>query len=508
MIEFMKIPTLLLLATHLVPLTLGAEESRPPNVIFVLSDDQRYDSLSMTGHPVTKTPNLDRLADEGVFFTQAFVTSPICGPSRANFFTSQWERKNRIGFDYISHNFVSEEAFDNSWMMKLKQAGYSTAFIGKHHTKIADRGNTPLKKNIDFCYYKEGHLGFYLDKHKVFSNLKHPTQVEGLFEATEAFLKPGTESDYFFENADPSLKGRLKRRDPEKPFCAWINFNLPHAASIGGMGSRPNDPEFYSTLYADQESKFALPENHPAAIPMPDEVFAESDLMPYYRTKGRKGLLDTKMKMSRAVHAIDNFMGDLRKLLVEIGEDQNTIIIFCSDNGLLLGEHGLGGKTFLYEESVHVPLIVYSPKIPTAKRGAQLDQLVVGQDVPATILEMCGVKTPSTYQGVSLLPLIDRTEVAWRKNIFLENLFTDQGYPRQEAVRGDRFKYIRYHSKDNDRKQYLPDGISGEEPIYEELFDLKNDPKEQHNLAENPEYVKVLNEHRKHCTELVNELAH
>ena len=505
----MKLSNILILGALLAPITLRAADSptRPPNVIFVLADDQRYDSLGITGHPVTQTPNLDRLADEGVFFKQAFVTSPICGPSRANFFTGQWERKNRIGFDYVSHNFISEETYADSWMMKLKEAGYSTAFIGKHHVKIADRGNTPFKQSLDFSYFKEGHLGFHLDKHKVFSNLKHKTQVEGLFEATEAYLKQGDSTDYFFENADPSIKANLKRRDPSKPFCAWINFNLPHAASIGGMGSQPTDPPFYSSLYAEKGDQFKLPESYPAKIPMPEEVFAASDLMPYYQTKNQKSLLGTKMKMSRAVHAIDSFIGELRKLIKEIGEEDNTIIVFCSDNGLLLGEHGLGGKTFLHEESVHVPLIIYAPALKSL-HGTQIEELVIGQDVPATILQLCGLETPSSYQGTSLLPLMKGEEVKWREEVFLENLFTDQGYPRMEAVRGKQFKYIRYFGKDSDRVKYLPENsIEGEQAIYEELFDLSQDPSEQRNLAGNPEYASALKRYRARCQEMVTDLA-
>ncbi|MEP4078341.1 sulfatase-like hydrolase/transferase [Haloferula sp.] len=503
----MKLPTLILLAVAtLVPHSLRAADK--PNIIFILSDDQRYDSLGITGNSITKTPNLDRLANEGVFFSQAFVTSPICGPSRANFLTGQWERKNEIGFDYVSHNVISEEVFQDSFLMKLKKDGYSTAIIGKHHTKIGDRGNTPLKKNIDFCYYKEGHLGFHLDKHPVFSNLKSKTQVEGLFEATEAYLKPGDETDYFFENADKSLKGRLERRDSKKPFCAWINFNLPHAASIGGMGSRPEDPEIYSKLYADQLDQIDLPAGYPVDIPFPSEVFNEDDLMGYYRTKNRKALLGTKVKMSRAVHAIDLFVGNLRKLLEEIDESENTIIVFTSDNGLFLGEHGLGGKTILYEESVHVPLIIHSPFFPKDRRGKSLDQLVVGQDVSATILDLCGVDVPESYQGMSLRPLIDNSSTEWREDVFFENLFTDQGYPRQESVRGTEFKYIRSFSKEKDRKQYLPgESIAGEQAVHEELYNLNDDPTEQKNLASNPEYSGILKKHRARCQKLVTELA-
>jgi arylsulfatase A-like enzyme len=136
-------------------------QEKKPNVIFIFSDDQRFNSLSMTGDPVTETPNIDLLAKEGVFFNNAYITSPICGPSRANIFTGQWERRNKIGFTSVSKNLISEKTYKNSWVAQLKTAGYSTAFLGKHHTKIGDSKNTPLRNDIDFCYYGNGHLGFY-----------------------------------------------------------------------------------------------------------------------------------------------------------------------------------------------------------------------------------------------------------------------------------------------------------------------------------------------------------
>lgn len=482
-----------------------SEQVRKPNVIFLFSDDQRYDSLDMTGDPITQTPHMDRLASDGVFFDQAFVTSPICGPSRANIFTGQWERKNRIGFSSVSKNVISEEIFANSFLMQLKQAGYSTAFLGKHHTKIVDRSNSPLKENIDFCYYGEGHLGFYpAKKHKVFSNLKTKSQTEALFEATQAYLKQDSEFDYFYENADPSFKTLVNKRDSQKPFCAWINFNLPHQSSLGGMGTNPEDPKFYSTLYADQKDQIIIPKDTPL---FPDEVLTVAKMPGYYRLKG-KALRDAKLKTARAVYGIDQYIKNLRELLVDLGEDQNTIIIFCSDNGLIYGEHGISGKSMLYEEAVHVPLIVYSPFLDSGVAGKRLDSLVVGQDIPATILDMCGVEVPKTYQGRSMVPLLQGNDTGWRKEVFLENLFTDQEYPRAESVRGKKFKYIRYFSRENDRGQYLPDAsIEGEEPIYEELFDLSKDLKEQVNLATNPEYASVLNAKRERCQELVAECA-
>jgi len=230
--------------------------------------------------------------------------------------------------------------------------------------------------------------------------------------------------------------------------------------------------------------------------------------MKYYVTSNKGKLLNEKLKMDRAVYAIDLMLGDLRAYLKEIGEADNTIIVFCSDNGLFLGEHGLGGKTILYDESVHVPMIVYSPFFKDKTKGKVVEELVVGQDIPATILEMCGVKVPESYQGKSMLPLIDGKNENWREDIFLENLFTDQGYPRQEGVRSKQFKYIRSFSKENDRNKYIPEQTieTGEQPIYEELFDIINDPKEQNNLVGNKDYLDVLNAYRERCKTLVSEL--
>ena len=480
-------------------------KKKKPNVIFFFTDDQRFNSLSMTGHPVAETPNFDQLAKEGVFFDQAFITSPICGPSRANIFTGQWERKNQIGFSSVTKNLISEESFANTWLVQLKNAGYSTAFIGKHHTQIADKKSTPLNQEVDFSYYGSGHLGFRLKRHPVFSNIKNKTQVEGLFEATKAFLQKGDEYDYFYENFEGKDTYNLKQRNADEPFAIWLNFNTPHASSIHGMGKSPNDPEYYRTKYADDLDKFTFPENYPQPISLPKEVYDTSDIMKFYVTNNKKRLLDKKLKMTRGVDALDKCLGDLRAYLKEIGEDENTIIIYASDHGLMLGEHGLGGKTILYDESVHIPLTIYSPFLAKKHRGKYSSELVVGQDIPATILDMCGVDIPASYQGRSLCPLIKHKKIEWRKDVFLENLFTSQGYPRQEGVRDRQFKYIRSFSKKDDRRLYLPHQtiLTDEKPIYEELFDIISDPKEANNLADNPDYAATLEVYRKRCKELV-----
>ena len=488
--------------------TKSFDATKQPNIIFVFSDDQRYSSLSMTGDPVTKTPNLDNLAKDGVFFKQAFITSPICGPSRANIFTGQWERKNQIGFNRLSKNIVSPERFKNSWIMQLKDAGYSTAYIGKNHTKIGDKKDTLLPKEIDFAYYRQGHIGFYLDNPKKpeFNNLVNKTQIEGFLEATKAYLSQGDDYSYFYKNAHKSVKNSIEKRDPNKPFAAWINFNLPHASSIGGMGSRPSDPAHYRTLYENED--IPLPDGYPLQVNLPKEVFASSDLMKYYNVSNPKKLKQKKLSMNRAVYSIDKFMGDLRVYLERIGEAENTIIVFSSDNGLLLGEHGLGGKTVLYDENVHVPMIIYSPFFDKKLQGQQISELVVGQDIPASILDLAGLKVPETYQGKSVIPLIEGKDVEWRKEVFLENLFTEQGYPRQEGLRTKDYKYIRSFSKTNDRAKYLPKQSleTNEAPIYEELFHIANDASESNNLATQAEYKAVLEHMRAKTTKTLQSL--
>ena len=512
-----KLYLLTLTLSFLLPLTLFAKEKEKPNIIFIKTDDQRYNSLSLTGHPVTQTPHIDQLAKDGVFFKNAFITSPICGPSRANFFTAQWERKNNIGFNYHSKNFITHEQFDKSWLMCLKKEGYFTGYLGKHHSRIGEikEHNSYMNESLDFCYLKAGHLGFRLfEKEKkssaVFSNLKNNTQIEGLFEATTAFIDPSKENDYFFDNADQSVKHFLHKRDQTKPFCLSINFNLPHAASIGGMGSHDSDPAYYKTLFNDQQDQFPFPEGYPfEKSSLPDNVFKQSELMVYYSVSRKDVLLSKKIRMARAVHGIDQFVGNLRKQLEDLGIAENTILVFTSDHGLLLGEHGLGGKTFLYEEAIRVPYIIYSPYLKQSKKTKVVEEMVVGQDIPATILAMCGADIPQTYQGKSLLPLMNgKGQKEWRKEVFFENLFTDQGYPRMEAVRTKDWKYIRYFSKENDRMKYLPlVSIQGEKPIYEELFYLKDDPKESKNLiatSKNKDMAEML---RKKCQALVKELA-
>ena len=206
-------------------------------------------------------------------------------------------------------------------------------------------------------------------------------------------------------------------------------------------------------------------------------------------------------------------LGQQRSLigqLKELGLDRDTIVIYASDHGLHHGEHGLGGKALLYEESIHIPLIVHDPRLRS--QPGKLEQFAVPADIAPTMLDLCGVKPPATMQGRSLAPLLRGERPRWRQDVFCENLFTDQEYPRIEAVRGREWKYIRYFRR-------IPEGatapapyaetieasIKGEKPVYEELYHLAGDPHEERNLAAEPAHRRKLEEMRRRCAAAVVE---
>jgi arylsulfatase A-like enzyme len=186
------------------------------------------------------------------------------------------------------------------------------------------------------------------------------------------------------------------------------------------------------------------------------------------------------------------------------GLADNTIVIFTSDHGLQHGEHGLGGKVLLYEDSLRIPLIIYDPRLKRS-HGRKVEHIALTVDLAPTILELAGNKIPARMQGRSLKPLMQGDKTYWRKDFFSEKMFMGQNYPRVEAVRSSEWKYIRYCDKQRNRHHIvsLIASIQGEQPVYEELYHLTNDPGEATNLATNETFRVTLKEYRLRCDELV-----
>jgi arylsulfatase A-like enzyme len=498
-----------------------------PNLIFILTDDQRWDSLGLTGNPVVKTPNIDRLAAEGTYFVNATVNSAICTPSRACYFLGQYERKHGVNFN--SGTAVSAAAWRKSYPVLLREAGYFTGYIGKNHVPVGPRGYESgiIEPSFDFWYAGHGMLSFYPKRrHPIFKDAKAETQVEVLAEGATSFLDPRRG---FIAGA----QAFLERRPVEKPFCLTIAFNLPHNAGTSSMEFRPSDPELYRTTYRDQLETQPIPRTYVAQSEirrpkLPPEVLATK-----YRQKSydyvntEASVRERQIREYQTITGIDQLVGAIRAELARIGAAGNTVIIYASDHGITHGEFGLGGKALNYDSCLRVPVIVMDSRAPAATRGRRSPMLAQSIDIAPTLLELASVPAPAGMQGQSLRPDIEGKPFNGRRYAFSENLWsTYYGNPRCESVRSAEWKYIRYFATDRSiftgaageaeggnvsdalaakYADWLTASIRGEKPVYEELYHLSVDPDEVTNLAGEPKHAAVLNELRAECQRLVSE---
>jgi arylsulfatase A-like enzyme len=496
-----------------------------PNIIYILGDDHRVEQLGCMGHPILRTPNLDALAADGVLFTDAFCTSPACTPSRTSHYTGQWERRHGINFN--SGSSLHPDAWDNSFPMRLKQAGYYLGWVGKNHVPVGsgrwgyDSGH--LEDVFNYWYGNHHHSGFYPKEQAMFGdaniygNAKADTQAEIFEEGVLNFLDP--QEAFIAESSHP-----LPRRPKDQPFCLCVTFNLPHAHGTGNMQLRPTDDELYITEYRDRFEDVPLPSTYVPfgathAARLPGEVYNGICLAEYDYVRTPQALRERRIREYQAITGMDRVLGNLREALEALGLADNTIIVFSTDHGIHHGEHGLGGKCLLYEEDIRIPLIIYDPRQDGDNSSQRRDELVAVPDLAPTMLDLCGLDIPDSMQGRSLAPLLAGEQPEWRQAIFTEQLMDIQNYPRSESVRTREWKYIRYFARTEDPSQAdklmkgtlddynacLSSTLTGEQPIYEELFSLKNDPGETKNLATNPQYESELHELRAELHELAVE---
>lgn len=384
-----------------------------PNVLFLLTDDQRADTIAALGNPHIKTPNLDRLARSGLVFHNAYClganVGAVCTPSR-NMLLS-----GRAYFRWKG-NFASGE--DPNFPVSMKDAGYVTY----HHGK---RGNTALQIQAKF---------------------DHNHYIKEEFERTSG--QPGKAI------VDAAMEF-VKTSAEERPFFMYLAFEAPH------------DPRVAAKEYLDlyDRSKMPLPKNYLPVHPFDNGEMTVRDerLAPWPRTEE---------EMRRHLHeyyavitGLDHHIGRLLQGLKDLGHYDNTIIIFSSDHGLSIGSHGLMGKQSLYEDSMKAPLIFTGPGIP---KGSS-DALVYLMDVFPTVCELVGAPIPSGLDGRSFKSVIDGQSRGVRETLFLS--YRDV----QRAIREDHWKLIRYPHINKTQ-----------------LFDLKTDPAELRNLAEDPDQLPRL----------------
>lgn len=419
----------------------GEAAAQPPNILLLYADDWRHDTLGCAGNPVVKTPHLDRLASAGVRFTHACVTTSICGVSRSNLYTGQWMSRNGCrGFNMF--NTPWEETYPGL----LRANGYWVGHVGKWHN-----GKFPADK-FDFG---TAYHGRHFLKQKDGSTI-HVTQ----------------------KNEQDALEF-LRTRPKDKPFYLTVSFFAVHAED-----SHPKQFLYQpgsAALYDDVD------------IPVPgtatDEAFKR--LPPFLATEQNEGRkrwhwrFDAPEKFQeymkayyRMVTEVDTTCGRLLKELEDQGLRNNTLVVFTTDNGYFHAERGLADKWYPYEESIRVPLIVHDPRLPESKQGRENDALVLSVDLAPFILAAAEISRPTGMQGRDFGPLyLEKTPPQWRTEFFYEHptISNKNRIPTSEALVRKDAKYI-----------WWP------EFEHEELFDLRRDPHEQHNLASDPKHADML----------------
>ncbi len=438
------------IATLVIALGLLAcvnSSAQPPNVVFILVDDLRWDELGAAGHTIVKTPHIDRLAHEGALFQNAFVTTPLCSPSRASFLTGQYARTHGI-IDNTNRSADSHRL--STFPMLLQHAGYETAFIGKWHMGNDDSARPGFDTWVSF----KGQ-GQYLD----------PEISEDGRTATVR----GYVTDILNARAIEFL-----REPRSKPFLLYLSHKAvhPNIRQLDDGSTIAIDGEMFVPAERHRQLLVGatVPRRPNFGIPPLDKpalMRRIGDLPPL----GLATATDeaTVLGRERALAAVDDGVGDILRTLEEQGELANTVIIFAGDNGYFYGEHGLSDERRLaYEESARIPLVARFPKVIPA--GSKPTQLVLNLDVAPTVLELAGVTRPGSMEGRSLVPVFADTTMAWRSSFVIE-YFSDTVFPRilnmgYQALRSERWKYIRYTElRDMD-----------------ELYDLAADPYELRNL--------------------------
>lgn len=443
------------LGPALLPTTTAqaAATASRPNLVFLLIDDLRWNTLGCMGDRIVQTPHIDQLAKRGVLFQNSFVTSSICSVSRASFFTGQWLRRHGV-VDFVTG--LNGAAWEQSYPAQLRGAGYRTGFIGKFGVGN-EREVAAKAAAFDFWRGLPGQAGrFFIEKND-------PTR-------THRTAKFGDDALEFLSGCEPT-----------KPFSLSLSFNAVHARDREEREFEPDprDEQLYRGV----------------TIPLPQLATAAAfqripDFVKTSEGRRRWGWrFDTPEKAQgilrdyyRLITGVDREVGRIVTELERRGLAGNTVIILTSDNGFALADRGLADKWFMWEEDIRVPLIIVDPRLPKSAQGRTSAAMVLNVDIAPTLLDLAGGSVPAVMQGRSLVPLLrGATPRDWRTEFFYEHHTRPDIIPPCEGVRTGRWKYIRWVKAD---------------PLHEELYDLQGDPLEERNLAADPRHARQLAELR------------
>lgn len=413
-----------------------------PNIVFILTDDQRYDAMSCAGHPWLKTPNMDRLASEGVLFKNAFVTTSLCSPSRGSFLTGCYAHTHEV----FRNSGKDPNPSFATFPQLLQRGGYETAFVGKWHMAREDSPRPGFDHWVSFSGQ-----GRY-DKNKL--------NVNGQTVRSEIYVT---------DELTNYAVGFLKKQH-DKPFMLYLSHKAVHA---------PFTPaKRHANLYSGVEIKSR---HNPK-----DNLKTK----PKWGRKMDKNWKSQILNYYRSLVAVDESIGRVYKTLEQIRALDDTVIIFAGDNGYFHGEHGgMWDKRAAYEPSMRIPLIMRYPRL--AKAATECEEMVLNIDLAPTILELVGVLVPDTMQGQSWLGVLRGRH--GRKS-FLYEYFqeADRKFKRPTviAVRTKQWKYVTYPL---------------DKSLTSELYNLRADPEELNNLFGNPEYSDITEQMKNELARLQKE---
>ncbi len=459
-------PSCLLLLFTLLPLSLqpaAAATSARPNVLVIITDDQRWDALSCAGNPSLKTPHIDRLAQEGVYFNNAFCTTSLCSPCRASILSGLYAHSHGV-----VNNFTEYPVDLASFPRQLQQAGYQSAYIGKWH--MGEDNDSP-RPGFDYFVTHKGQ-GKYFD-------------TEFNVNGAGARVIPG----YYTHVVTDLALGWLKERPADQPFVLILGHKAPHS--------------FYVP-----EPKYEHQFDH-VQIGYPRSAFELDDKPGWFKTRlntwhgiygplfdFRKQFPDSSpaavkdfAAMTRAywgtICSVDDSVGRIYAALQASGHLDNTVIVYTTDNGLLNGEHGMVDKRTMHEPSIRVPLIARYPGLTAVDSPGKVDGMVLHVDLAPTILELCQAEPLPRIHGKSWVKLVRDGDLDWRKSWYYEYNYEKQ-FPYTPNVRGVRtndWKYIRYPHGDGSPDRHMA-----------ELYHLASDPGERRNLINNPRFADKVRE--------------
>jgi len=475
-----------------------AHAQQKPNIIIIISDDHAFQTIGAYGSTYAKTPNIDRLAREGVVFDRAYVTNSLCGPSRATLLTGKYSHKN--GFKENENSTFDHS--QNTFVKELQSAGYRTAWIGKQH--LGDR-----PEGFDFFSILDGQGNYF---NPVFIN------QDGSREKVDGYV-----SDIITDKSEKWLD----TLSADKPFCLVIGHKATHRSWLPD----PKDfgtydqvdiplPDNFDDAYAgrkaaaiqemsiakDMQLAYDL-KMYPSKEAMRKDYdfarFSDEQFEAYYKyykpiqdefyRKAPKGkeLLEWKYKRYMIDYlntsaSLDRNIGQVLDYVDRKGLEKNTIVIYLSDQGFYMGEHGWFDKRFIYEESFRTPMIMRMPN--SGNKGEHIKSMVMNVDIAPTLLEMTGTAIPQDMQGKSFVKILKNPKTSTRKQLYYH--YYEDGVHAVSphfGISDGRFKLVRFYGKVDSW----------------ELYDLKADPREMNNIFDNDSSKKIVAKMKK---ELITEV--